>query len=89
MKDFVTSFIRSVVPAIVATVGAFLAARGIHIDDTGMAGLTAALTGLFYATYYSVIRLFEIHVSPKFGWLLGYAKMPVYTVKPNLGTDTL
>jgi len=78
MNDFFTSLIRSYVPLIVSSVGAFFAARGAKLDDQAIAGLTAVLSGLFYAIYYGLVRLFEKYVSPKFGWLLGYPKAPSY-----------
>jgi len=78
MNDFIASLIRSYVPLIVGTVAAFFTARNINLDEHALAGLTAALSGLFYALYYGVVRLFEKYVSPKFGWFLGYAKAPTY-----------
>lgn len=79
MNDFYTSVVRSLVPAIVASVVDFLAHRGLNIDPNGTGGLEAALFSVFYGAYYVVIRLFEHYVSPKFGWLLGYAQKPQYT----------
>lgn len=56
----------------------FLAARGITLDESTALALQTALTGLFTALYYGLIRLLETKFSSKFGWLLGYAKEPKY-----------
>lgn len=82
MKDFYTSVVRSLTPAIVSAVVTFLTAQGINIDTTGVSGLESALYAFFYGLYYIVIRLLETHVHPKLGWLLGYAKAPQYTTLP-------
>ncbi|GGT69793.1 hypothetical protein GCM10010207_80290 [Streptomyces atratus] len=34
---------------------------------------------------YGLFRLAEKHVSPRFGWLLGYAKPPVYDANLSTG----
>jgi hypothetical protein len=83
MNDLVTSYIRTIVPSIVSAAAAFLTARGFNLDQNALVGLTAFLTSLFMAVYYLAVRLFEKYASPKFGWLLGYAKAPTYTVKPT------
>ena len=38
--------------------------------------LVAAFTAAGTAIYYVIARVLEVHVSPKFGWLLGLAKSP-------------
>jgi hypothetical protein len=83
MNDFITSLIRSYVPLIVGAVAAFFTSRNVKVDAQSLAGLTAALSGLFYGLYYGIVRLFEKYVSPKFGWFLGYAKSPVYPTEKD------
>lgn len=78
MNDFAISIIRTLVPSIVGGVLGFLAARGINIDESTATALQTALTGLFTALYYGLVRLLETKFSDKFGWLLGYAKKPEY-----------
>lgn len=77
MQDYVTSTIRTVVPVIVGAVVGFLASKGIDIDQSAVAGLTAFLSGLFTAVYYVVVRFVETKY-PKAGWLLGTPKKPSY-----------
>lgn len=76
------SVVRTVSPIVVGAVISWAVTAGITLDDQFEVALTAALTGVFSGAYYVVIRLFEVYVSPKFGWLLGLAKEPVYA-KPN------
>lgn len=77
MQDIFTSFIRTTVPIIVGSVVAFLAARGVNLDDNAVAGLTAFLSGLFSAVYYLLVRVIEKRY-PQAGWLLGSPKPPTY-----------
>lgn len=79
MIDFWKSIVRSVVPAIVAAVADFLAHWGLDIDANGLGGLETALFALFYAAYFIPIRLFEMYVHPKIGWLLGWPGAPKYS----------
>ncbi len=87
MNELVISQIRTLVPVAVGAVVTWLATKGMTLDDNTVQGLIAFLTGVSTAVYYLVVRLAEKYLSPKFGWLLGYAKMPVYTVKPKLPSD--
>lgn len=68
------SLIRTFVPWLVALAGP-AAARWLGWTD---ADLTTAATMLVSGAYYLVARLAEEHLSPRFGWLLGVAKAPVY-----------
>lgn len=71
------SIVRTVVPIIVGAVIGWLVSGGIEPDPEFEAALTSALTALFGAIYYVGARILETHVTPKLGWLLGYAKQPV------------
>lgn len=77
MDNYITSTIRTVVPVVVGTVAAFLAAKGVNLDPNALAGLTAFLSGLFTAVYYVAARYLE-HKFPKAGYLLGTPKKPTY-----------
>ncbi|MFF3493750.1 hypothetical protein ACFYWS_20625 [Streptomyces sp. NPDC002795] len=48
---------------------------GIQVDS---ALVVSALTSAFAAVYYAVFRFAELHISSRFGWLLGYAEPPQY-----------
>lgn len=78
LKSLFDSLVRTFVPIIVGAVIAFFVARGIALDPEFELLLTTSLTAAFTALYYTAARLLEIYVTPKFGWLLGLAKAPVY-----------
>lgn len=78
MKALFDSLVRTVVPYLVGGVLTLLLGLGIKADGELKSTLTAALTLLFGTIYYAVVRVLETHVAPKFGWLLGLAKTPVY-----------
>ena len=78
MRSLIDSLIRTFVPIIVGAVVAFFVARGIALDPEFELALTTTLTATFIGGYYLVTRLLEVYVAPKFGWLLGLAKAPVY-----------
>ncbi|MFD3456840.1 hypothetical protein ACFWVC_32275 [Streptomyces sp. NPDC058691] len=69
------SLIRTGVPALVGWLVALAARRGLDLDAEALAGVLSPLAAF---CYYAVFRLAEQHVSPKFGWLLGYARPPKY-----------
>jgi hypothetical protein len=82
MKALFDSAVRTVVPLIVGAVISFFVTRGIALDAEFESTLTIALTAAFTGVYYIGVRLFEVYVSPKFGWLLGLAKQPEYAERP-------
>ncbi len=77
MNDYVVSLIRTLCPVIVGSVAGFLAAKGINLDPSATAGLTAFLSGLFTTVYYLTVRIIESKY-PKAGYLLGVPKKPEY-----------
>jgi hypothetical protein len=87
MNDLIASQIRTWVPVAVGALASWLETRGLHIDADALAGLIAFLTALSTAVYYLVARLLEKYVSPKFGWLLGWAKAPNYAPAAKLPSD--
>lgn len=70
------SIVRTVVPIVVGAVLGFFASTSIPLDPEFEGLLTTVLTLLLTTAYYVAVRLFETYVSPKIGWLLGWAKSP-------------
>ena len=70
------STVRTIVPIIVGSVLGWFAGANISLDPEFEGTLTALITFLFTTSYYVAVRLFETYISPKIGWLLGYAKSP-------------
>lgn len=70
------SIVRTVVPLIVGSVVSFAVVLNVPLDPEFEKLLAALLTALLTALYYVAVRLFETYISPKLGWLLGYAKSP-------------
>lgn len=70
------SIVRTLVPIIVGSVTAWLVGIGFPAGEEFEGLLTAVLTLAFGGLYYTVVRLLETYVTPKFGWLLGLAKAP-------------
>jgi hypothetical protein len=77
MSDQIVSYIRTIVPALVGALVAWLIAQGINIPDNIVEPTTALLTALSAALYYIIVRKLESKY-PKLGVLLGVAKKPVY-----------
>lgn len=82
MKALWDSIIRTVTPIIVGAVIGFAVANGIELDAQFELALIGVITAAAQGVYYIAVRLFETYVSPKFGWLLGLAKQPVYKPEP-------
>ncbi|PVE94982.1 hypothetical protein [Microbacterium sp. TPD7012] len=78
MKTLFDSLVRTFTPIVVGAVLAWFTTAGIALDPEFETALTLAVGGAFAGVYYLAVRLFELYVSPKFGWLLGLAKPPVY-----------
>lgn len=74
MSDFLRSIIRTGVPALAGAIVAWLADRGLDVDN-GTA--TLGIAWVSSVAYYGVARLVEA-VEPKAGWLLGAPGAPVY-----------
>lgn len=78
MKTLFDSLVRTFTPIIVGAVLGWFATSGIELDPEFETALTLVVGAAFAGIYYLAVRLFELYVSPKFGWLLGLAKPPVY-----------
>ncbi|RGD59403.1 hypothetical protein DR950_17825 [Kitasatospora xanthocidica] len=69
------SLLRTGVPALVGWLVAAAARYGLDFDATALAGVLVPLVSF---VYYAVFRAAEHYLSPRWGWLLGYAKPPAY-----------
>ncbi|WP_314250894.1 hypothetical protein [Streptomyces sp. DSM 40907] len=69
------SLIRTGVPAAVGWLVALALKVGLELPADAVTGV---LTPAVIFAYYGLFRLAEEHVSPRFGWLLGYARPPKY-----------
>lgn len=78
LKDVWDSLVRTVTPIAVGFVVSFFTTRGIEVDPTLAASVGAGIGAVAGAIWYGLVRLFEVYVSPKFGWALGLAKAPEY-----------
>lgn len=87
MKTLFDSLVRTFTPIIVGGVLGWFTTAGIALDPEFEGALTLAVSGLFAGLYYLAVRLFEIYVSPKFGWLLGLAKQPDYFKRVKVTED--
>lgn len=81
MKDLFDSLVRTYVPWIVGVVLGWLVSLGIPLDPEVEPQLTVAIMGIVTFIWYALVRVFEVYVSPKFGWLLGLGTAPEYTKK--------
>jgi ABC-type sulfate transport system permease subunit len=69
------SIIRTFIPAVVGAVVTVLTKIGANVDSAALeVGISTIITGLYYAA----VRVLEVKVGPKFGWLLGAPKAPTY-----------
>lgn len=75
MNDLLTSIIRTLTAIVVGWVAYGAVKLGVTVN--GEAANSVAQT-LVTGAVYTVVRTLEDKVSPMFGWLLGYAKPPVY-----------
>ncbi|MFD4394373.1 hypothetical protein [Kitasatospora sp. NPDC058478] len=69
------SLLRTGVPALVGWLVAVAARYGLDLDSGALAGILVPVVSF---AYYAVFRLAEHCLSPRWGWLLGYAKPPAY-----------
>lgn len=73
------SIVRTFVPLLVGVIVAGFTKLGVPVDDDSVAAVVNGFVSLAVALgYYVVARGLEVFASSKFGWLLGYAKAPVY-----------
>lgn len=76
MNPLASNLLRTYVPILVGAVASWLAARGIHVDAQTQAAAVVAMTGIFQAAYYTVVRVLEERW-PAVGGVLLLSKAPV------------
>lgn len=77
LAQSVIAIIRTLVPTVVGTCIAWLAAHGLDLG-ANQELFTTALIAACTTGYYALVTLLERKVHPAFGWLLGAAKAPTY-----------
>jgi hypothetical protein len=77
LQTYIISLIRTGVPMAIGFIITWLATRGINLNSDGLKLLTLFLEGATGIAYYGLIRVLEL-IHYRWGWLLGYAKMPSY-----------
>lgn len=78
------SIVRTVVPVVVGYVLALFVKMGFEVGDDLAMAVEGVITAVLTGAYYVGVRLLEVYVTPKFGWLLGLAKSPDhYTNDPQ------
>lgn len=87
MKTLFDSLVRTFTPIIVGAVIGWFVTAGITLDPEFESALTLVVGAAFAGIYYLAVRLFELYVSPKFGWLLGLAKQPDYFKRVKVTED--
>jgi hypothetical protein len=75
LYNYLLSLVRTLSPIAAGWVLTLALRLGVQLDS---ATLVSLLTAGFSAVYYAVFRFAELHISPRFGWLLGYAEPPQY-----------
>lgn len=89
LKSIITSIVRTVSPFIVGAIVAWFARHNITFDTEFLANLSKVLDLLLGSLLYVAARFLETYISPKFGWLLFWAKQPVYLQAPQIVNPTL
>ena len=75
MNDLLASIIRTLVTIAVGLVTTAAVRLGVTIDT---AAATALAQSIITGAVYSIVRLLEERIDPRFGWLLGVARKPAY-----------
>ncbi len=79
------SIVRTVVPIVVGWISTWLPAElGITSEQ-----LAAVVGTVVAALWYVGARVLEVYVSPRFGWLLGWATAPEYQPRHRAGDPPL
>ncbi|MGW3827825.1 hypothetical protein ACWEAF_37560 [Streptomyces sp. NPDC005071] len=73
--NYLLSLVRTLAPIVAGWLITQALCLGIDLDSTVLVSLE---TSAFAGAYYLVFRWAELHISPRFGWLLGYAAPPQY-----------
>lgn len=84
MSEIRSGAVRTGTPLLVGYVASVVSRNLLDVNDDNAAALITA--GAAYA-YYAVARAGEVLLSPKWGYILGSSKTPVYTTPPAAGVD--
>ena len=85
MPQILPWLVRTVVPILAGWLITLGVRIGVPIDN---ATATAAVAAVIAVAYAFAARLFEVYVSPHFGWLLGWARRLIYE-KPTVATQAV
>ena len=77
------SIIRTAVPLAVAQLVAYLASRGLDVGPWRPL-LEQAIGWSAGVVYYAAVRVLEVKIRPRWGWLLGTPKAPTYDATAKL-----
>ncbi|WP_130178087.1 hypothetical protein [Cryobacterium sp. SO1] len=80
MSTFMIALIRTAVPLLVGSAVGWLASIGLALDPSVEAEAVLGITVLAGSLYYAGISWLAVHV-PVFGWLLGVANTPIYSLE--------
>ncbi|MFG3140968.1 hypothetical protein ACGFZA_32780 [Streptomyces sp. NPDC048211] len=75
LYNYLLSLVRTFAPILAGWLITQALSLGVHLDSAVLVSLE---TSAFAGAYYLVFRWAELHISPRFGWLLGYAAPPQY-----------
>lgn len=78
MKALFDSLVRTYVPWLAGVVIGWLISLGVPLDPEVEVQVTLALMGAASTLWYLLARIFELYIHPKFGWLIGLPKQPLY-----------
>lgn len=82
-QQMLPSFVRTAVPLAVAQIVAYFASRGLDLGPYQTL-LEQGLGWLAGLLYYMAVRVIEVKIKPKYGWLLGAPKAPTYDAVSKL-----
>lgn len=75
------SLVRTLVPFVAGLIGTWLLDRfALNVDNATIGALLTAGVGYLY---YVVVRFLEVYGSTKWGYILGFRKVPVYADPPQ------
>lgn len=75
LYNYLLSVVRTFGPVVAGWLITQALRLGVHLDGPELVSL---MTAGFAMAYYTVFRLAELHLSRRFGWMLGWAAPPDY-----------
>jgi hypothetical protein len=86
LNPLAANLLRTYVPIAVGAAAAWLAARGIQVDAQTQAAAIVAMTGVFQAAYYTIVRVLE-EKWPAVGAVLLLSKPAISSAAPESWDD--